>query len=379
MEMPKAIDRKTRVKVMIADSSPSACRAFTEMVDTAPDMHVVATAPDAFVAREKIKQHDPDVLLLAVELPRMDGITFLKNIMRLRPMPVIMMVESTLKDSERRALEHGAVDTLVKPGTGANGGKFALSNELLKKIRLAVGKQQAEKKVTQAPIRVEERYTADAILPRRDADLITTQEKIVAIGASTGGTEAIKTVVTALPANFSAILITQHIPSRFSESFAARLDSLSQMGVCQATDGQPISPGNVYIAPGDQHLLVRREGQKYFCQLHDGPLVNRHKPSVDVLFRSVAQSAGKNATGVILTGMGDDGAVGMQELQATGAYTIAQDEKSSVVWGMPGSAVRLGAADEVLPLDAIAGRILERPTSGRLQKVSSIVGKASTG
>jgi two-component system chemotaxis response regulator CheB len=370
------------IKVLIVDDSVLVRNMLQEMLASDALIEVVGTASDPYEAREKIKQLHPDVLTLDVEMPRMDGVTFLKNLMRLHPLPVVMV--STLTevgaDVTFEALEIGAVDFVTKPKIDLVNTFEAYRDEICRKVKTAArvnrtalerkyarysqcqGSLSANKRPVLATVpKVAERLSADAILenkptPRRH---FRTTDKIIAIGASTGGTEAIKEVLMRLPAATPGIVITQHIPAAFSLPFAKRMDTVTEMRVTQAEDRQQILPGHVYIAPGGKHLLVERDGALYRCRLHDGPPVNRHKPSVDVMFRSVMQNVGPNAMGVLLTGMGNDGAQGLKELQQAGAPTIAQDEKSSVVWGMPGEAVKLGAADQVLPLESIAQKIVD--------------------
>ncbi|PCJ23936.1 MAG: chemotaxis response regulator protein-glutamate methylesterase [SAR86 cluster bacterium] len=349
------------IRVLVVDDSALVRKLLTEILQEDPGIEVVGAAMDAFVAREKIKQLSPDVLTLDVEMPRMDGVTFLGNLMRLRPMPVIMVSSLTAKGAEvtLRALELGAVDFITKPGGDLVHGLKDYSAEIIAKVKVAAcAKVRTYNRSIVKPMKIEAKLSADAVLERisRKGRFATT-DSIIAIGASTGGTEAIKEVLMAMPANSPATVITQHIPADFSGPFAERVNGVSAMTVCEAKDGQPILAGHAYIAPGDRHLIVVRYGAQYHCKLSDGPAVNRHKPSVDVLFRSVAQTAGPNAVGVLLTGMGDDGAKGLKEMQEAGARTIAQDENSSVVWGMPKAAVALGAADTVLPLEKIASSI----------------------
>lgn len=350
-----------KINVLVIDDSALVRKMLTEILESDKDISVIGTAQDPLIARDKIKKLNPDVLTLDVEMPKMDGITFLRNLMRLRPMPVVMVSSLTQAgaDVTLQALEIGAVDFVSKPVADLAHQLENYRDELVDKIRVAAGARV--RSYTEPPVNnltVEEKHNADVILSKSGRQHFTTTESIVAIGASTGGTEAIKEVLIQLPVTTPGTVITQHIPGSFSGAFAARLNSLSAMNVCEAVDGQQILPGHAYVAPGDQHLMVVGNGARYHCKLSDGPAVNRHKPSVDVLFRSVAQSAGPNALGIILTGMGDDGARGMKELQEAGATTIAQDEASSVVWGMPGSAVKLEAADIVLPLHGIADKIL---------------------
>jgi len=355
-----------KIKVLIVDDSALVRQILVEILKRARDIEVVGTASDPFMAREKIKETNPDVLTLDVEMPRMDGLTFLANLMRLRPMPVLMISSLTERgaDTTLKALELGAFDFVSKPKVDVAGTLADFSEEILTKIRAAAGTRVVARSNPAAfPAPVVPKHSADAILPAADSvtavkRMLRTTDRVIAIGASTGGTEAIRAVLTALPADSPAIVIAQHIPAAFSAPFAKRMDSVSALSVCEPTDGQHIMAGHVYIAPGGRHLLVERDGARYRCRLNDGPPVNRHCPSVDVLFRSVAQQVGPNAVGVILTGMGDDGARGLKEMHDAGAPTIAQDEHSSVVWGMPGAAVKVGAIDEVMSLDKIAAAVM---------------------
>ena len=350
-----------RIRVLIVDDSALVRRILSELLAADPQMEVVGTATDAYVAREKIKQLNPDVITLDVEMPKMDGLTFLRNLMRLRPMPVVMVSSLTEHGAEITldALAVGAVDYLPKPkiDLAATLGDYA--EELCAKIKAAaqarVRRYSSENALAGT---VPPRYSADAVLPKTaPPQQFRTTDRIIAIGASTGGTEAIKDVLVQLPADTPGVVIAQHIPKAFSTPFARRMDACCQMTVYEAQDGQQILPGHVYIAPGDRHLLVVRDGARYVCKLDDGQPVNRHKPSVDVLFRSVAQQAGRNAIGAILTGMGKDGAAGLKEMREAGSPTIAQDEATSVVWGMPREAVAIGAAVQVLGLHEIAARL----------------------
>ncbi|MDH5257611.1 MAG: chemotaxis response regulator protein-glutamate methylesterase [Gammaproteobacteria bacterium] len=357
----------SKIKVLIVDDSALVRKVLTEILSADPEIEVVGTAVDPLAAREKIKQLNPDVLTLDVEMPKMDGITFLTNIMRLRPMPVVMISSLTEKgaDITFQALEIGAVDFVSKPKLDVAHGMEEYADTIIEKVKVASKARVRTKDVRVSgdagnSSAVPERLSADAVLEKTTSrKLFSTTEKIIAIGASTGGTEAIKDVLMGLPADTPGIVITQHIPAQFSGPFAKRMNGCCAMEVCEATDGEQILPGHVYIAPGSHHLMVVRSGARYLCKLSDGPPVNRHKPSVDVLFRSVSQNVGANAIGVILTGMGNDGAAGLKEMQEAGAPTFAQDENSSVVWGMPGEAVKLGAADTVLPLSKVAAGVLK--------------------
>jgi two-component system chemotaxis response regulator CheB len=355
-----------KVRVLVVDDSALVRKLLSSMLDSDPGIEVVGTAADPLIAREKIKQLDPDVLTLDVEMPRMDGLTFLDNLMRLRPMPVVMVSSLTKEGAEvtLHALELGAVDFFAKPGSDLADSFAGSAQEICAKVKLAA-RARPRARTAVRKLDVAPRLSADAVLPKADsaprAQVADARSggHIIAIGASTGGTEAIRVVLEAMPPDAPPILITQHIPAAFSGPFAARMDNCSAMRVMEARDGQPIQPGHAYIAPGSQHLLVMWDGARHVCRLHDGPPVNRHKPSVDVLFRSMAASVGAGTVAALLTGMGDDGARGLLELNEAGAATMVQDEASSVVWGMPGSAWKLGAAREMLPLDRIAARLLE--------------------
>ena len=360
-----------KIKLLVVDDSALVRQVLTSIFAETPDIEVVGTAADPYIAREKIKQLNPDVLTLDVEMPRMDGVTFLGNLMRLRPMPVVMVSTLTEQgaDVTLRALEYGAVDFVAKPKVDVREGLREYAEEIIGKVRMAAAarvRPLERRPAARAAGGVAEKLSADAVLAARPARKhFRTTDRIIGIGSSTGGTEAVKEVLARLPMDLRAgIVISQHIPAAFSEPFAKRVDSVTALSVCQAEDGQQILPGHVYIAPGDRHLLVERNGARYVCRLNDGPPVNRHKPSVDVMLRSLVQNAGPNAIGVMLTGMGDDGAAGMGELKDAGAPIIAQDEKTSVVWGMPGEVVKRGFADEVLPLGRIAQRLQELVSEG---------------
>ena len=351
---------KRRIRVLIVDDSALVRSLLTDILGADPDIEVVGVAGDAHVAREKIKQLNPDVLTLDVEMPKMDGITFLKNLMRLRPMPVVMVSSLTERgaDVTLDALAIGAVDYLSKPKIDLAATLGDYSEELIEKIKAASrASVRALDPHRAVSVAAAPKYSTDAVLPKAQNTLQRTTDRIIAIGASTGGTEAIKQVLINLPPDTPGIVIAQHIPKAFSTPFAKRMNDCCQMTVYEAEDGQQLLAGHVYIAPGDRHLMVVRNGARYVLKLDDGVPVNRHKPSVDVLFRSVAQNAGRNAIGVILTGMGKDGARGLKEMLEAGSQTIAQDEATSVVWGMPGEAVSLGAAQHVMPLDTVAFKI----------------------
>ncbi|MDH5189890.1 MAG: chemotaxis response regulator protein-glutamate methylesterase [Gammaproteobacteria bacterium] len=353
----------SKIKVLIVDDSSLVRKMLTEILSSDRDIEVVGSAADPYMAREKIKTLNPDVLTLDVEMPRMDGLTFLSNLMRLRPMPVVMVSSLTEKgaDVTLDALDLGAIDFVSKPKVDLAHTLQNYADEIIEKVKTA---SKAKVRAID-PAKIKEsiqtvpKYSADAVLEKKGTIRnFKTTDKIIAIGASTGGTEAIKEVLMALPADSPGTVITQHIPEAFSGPFASRMDRCSAMTVYEAKDGQQIVPGHVYIAPGDKHLIVERSGARYVCKLSDGPPVNRHRPAVDVMFRSVAQNVGKNAVGVVLTGMGDDGARGLKEIKEAGGPTLVQDEKTSVVWGMPGEAYKIGATDIALPLDKIASKII---------------------
>ena len=341
-----------KIKVLIVDDSALIRGVMKEIISSQPDMEVVGVAPDPLVARDLIKQTNPDVLTLDVEMPKMDGLEFLEKLMRLRPMPVVMVSSLTERGSEitLRALELGAVDFVTKPKMSILSGMLEYTDLIAEKIRIA------------AQARIKPRTHGAAVLGHMLAPLsnpLISSEKLIIIGASTGGTEAIKDFLIQLPSDCPGVLITQHMPEGFTRSFANRLDKLSKISVKEAEGGERVLPGHAYLAPGHSHLLLVRSGANYMTKLDQGPPVNRHRPSVDVLFHSAALNAGKNAVGVILTGMGRDGAAGMLEMKKAGAYNLAQDEASCVVFGMPKEAIAIGATHEVGPLHELPRRVLE--------------------
>ncbi len=352
-----------KIRVLIVDDSALVRQTLSQVLSTDPMIEVVATAGDPFVAAERIAEQLPDVITLDVEMPRMDGLTFLRKIMTQHPIPVVICsslvgegAQSTLK-----ALEYGAVEIIAKPRLG--------SKQFIEESRVMLC--EAVRAAAQARLRapgpshvVEPKLTADAILSRSTGAMIETTEKVVVIGASTGGTEALRAVLEALPPDAPGIVIVQHMPEVFTRAFADRLDGLCRITVKEAERNDTVLRGRALIAPGNHHTLLKRSGARYFVDIKDGPLVSRHRPSVDVLFRSAARYAGANAVGVIMTGMGDDGASGMLEMKQAGAVTIAQDEATSVVFGMPNEAIKRGAADIILPLQRIAGSMLAHAGPG---------------
>ena len=347
-------------KVLIVDDSAVVRQILTEILSADPDIEVVGSAADPLIAREKVKRLNPDVITLDVEMPRMDGLAFLENLMRLHPLPVVMISSLTERgaDTTLQALALGAVDFVSKPKLDVSRGLEAYAAEIVNKVKTAA--QARVRPLVRRP----EAAAATAtrlVLPRPVSSFRTT-DRLIAIGASAGGTEALRVVLEMMPADAPAVVMTQHIPAGFSRAFAERLDRHSAMSVREATEGEAVLPGHAYLPPGGRHLSLVRDGARWRCRIEDGPAVNRHKPAVDVLFNSVARTAGPNAVGAILTGMGDDGARGLLEIQNAGGPTLVQDEASSVVWGMPGAAVRLGAAQEIVPLERIAQRLLALAT-----------------
>lgn len=343
------------IRVLVVDDSALVRKLLTEVLNSVEGIEVVGTAQDPYVARERIKSLDPDVLTLDVEMPRMDGLTFLRNLMRLRPMPVVMVSSLTERGAEvtMQALELGAVDFVTKPALDLANTLNAYRDELAAKVKVAAGAR------VRTLAAVKPKHSVDEILPAKAVGHWRTTDRLLAIGASTGGTEAVKDVLIDLPPDSPAVVIAQHIPAGFSGAWAQRMNRQSRLVVKEAEEGERLMAGHAYVAPGDQHLMVARDGARYVCRLNMAEPVNRHRPSVDVLFRSVAQAAGKNSCAALLTGMGADGVQGLKELHDMGVETIAQDEATSVVWGMPGEAVKRGAASQVLPLDRIAEAMLK--------------------
>ncbi|MEW6500322.1 MAG: protein-glutamate methylesterase/protein-glutamine glutaminase [Thermodesulfobacteriota bacterium] len=352
-----------KLRVLIVDDSAVVRQALTETLESDPYIEVMGAARDPFVAADHIAKEVPDVIVLDVEMPRMDGITFLHKIMSQHPIPVVICSTLTEKGAETtiKALEYGAVDIITKPKLGTK--QFIEESRIRICDAVKAAAKVRVKAVAPLSVRqVEKKLTADVMLPPPSKAMVQTTERVVAVGASTGGTEALRVFLEALPGDCSGIVIVQHMPEGFTRAFAQRLDGICRIRVKEAEDGDTVLRGQALIAPGNRHTLLKRSGARYFVEVKDGPLVCRHRPSVDVLFRSTARYAGKNAIGVIMTGMGDDGAHGMLEMKGAGAYTIAQDEKSCVVFGMPKEAIALGGVDKVLSLDRIAQEVLRMQT-----------------
>lgn len=351
-----------KIRVVVVDDSALVRSLLSEIINRQTDMECVGTANDPLIAREMIRELNPDVLTLDVEMPRMDGIDFLGRLMRLRPMPVVMISTLTERGAEvtLRALELGAVDFVSKPRIGLADGIKELSSQIVDKIRVAAVAKI--RRTSAAPAGATPVPSPGVPLDRPNNAPIgrISTEKLISIGASTGGTEAIKEVLTRLPADSPGIVITQHMPPGFTASFAARLNSLCVIRVQEAVNGERILPGHAYIAPGGKHFRVSRSGANYVAVVEDGELVNRHKPSVEVLFKSVASVVGRNAYGIMLTGMGNDGAKAMREMKDAGSYNFVQDESTCIVFGMPREAILHGAADEVLPLTEIPSALLAK-------------------
>lgn len=348
-----------KIRVLIVDDSAIVRQTLSALLSSDPAIEVMATASDPFVAAERISAEIPDVITLDIEMPRMDGLTFLRKLMAQQPIPVVIC--SSLVDegaqSTVRALEYGAVDIIAKPRLGTRqfleDSRTTICEAVKAAARARLGSSRRDRPV-------EPKLTADAILPQSTHAMAETTEKVIVVGASTGGTEALRSLLEPLPADAPGIVIVQHMPELFTRAFANRLDGLCAITVKEAETNDTVLRGHALIAPGNHHLLLRRSGARYFVEIKDGPLVCRHRPSVDVLFRSAARYAGPNAVGVILTGMGDDGARGMLEMKQAGAYNIAQDEATSIVFGMPKEAIKLNGVDKILPLTQIPATILMR-------------------
>jgi two-component system, chemotaxis family, protein-glutamate methylesterase/glutaminase len=349
-----------KIKVLVVDDSAVVRKVFREELSREKDIDVVATAPDPYIARDKIVQLKPDVITLDIEMPRMDGITFLKKLMRYFPLPVIIVSSLTQKGSKLalEALSIGALEVISKPSGAYSVGEMSV--QLADKIRAV-----SRVKVLPQAQKITDKM---AVRPKAPRALSQTTNQIIAIGASTGGTEALKVVLTAMPPNAPGILVVQHMPAKFTTSFAERLNDLCAITVKEAEDGDSLVNGTALLAPGNYHMLLRRSGARYYVQVKQGPLVHHQRPSVDVLFHSVADFAGGNAVGIILTGMGADGAKGLLKMKETGARTVAQDEKSCIVFGMPKEAIKLDAADKIVPLDRVSETALQMIIAGERKR-----------
>ena len=352
---------REKIKVLIVDDSSVVRRTLAEVLASDPAIEVMATAPDPFIAAEKISSEVPDVIMLDIEMPRMDGITFLHKVMSQHPIPVVICSSLTEAGAETtlKALEYGAVEIILKPRLG--------TKQFLEEARVRIcdavkaASMARVRSIASRTLKVSPKLTADAVIARPSAKaMIQTTEKVVVVGASTGGTEALRIFLEAMPLDAPGTVIVQHMPENFTAAFARRLDGICRITVKEAEANDTVIRGRALIAPGNRHTMLKRSGARYYVEVKDGPLVCRHRPSVDVLFRSAARYAGKNAVGVIMTGMGDDGAKGMFEMKSAGSYTIAQDEATSVVFGMPNEAIKLGAVDRVCPLENIAHEVIRR-------------------
>ena len=356
---------KNTIKVLVVDDSALVRQTLTEILSSDPEIEVIGSAGDPYAAVKRMELQAPDVITLDIEMPRMDGLTFLRKIMAQHPLPVVICSTLTEAGSETtlKAMEYGATDIILKPKLG--------TRQFLEESRIrvvdavkAAARARTKKIMPTTAMKITPKLSADAVLPGPVGKaMFQTTEKVVAVGASTGGTEALREFLEAMPQDCPGIAIVQHMPEQFTAAFAKRLDGLCRITVKEAVDNDTILRGQALIAPGNRHMLLKRSGARYYVEVKDGPLVRRHRPSVDVLFRSAARYAGKNAVGVIMTGMGDDGAVGMQEMHEAGAYTIAQDEASCVVFGMPQEAIKLGGVDKVMSLAAIAGEVVRSCSS----------------
>jgi two-component system chemotaxis response regulator CheB len=351
-----------RIRVLIVDDSASVRQMLTRILESDPAIDVVGVAPDPYVAVERIRQHRPDVITLDVEMPRMDGLTFLEKIMSQHPIPTVIC--STLTEAGSgvalQALEIGAVEIIAKPRLGVQEFFEESRIRICEAVKSAAGARLRKLRINPAPLHVNPKLTADAMLdkPRASRAMTQTTEKVAVVGASTGGTEALREFLEAMPADCPGIVIVQHMPEAFTARFAERLDHICRVTVKEAADGDTVIRGQALIAPGNRHLLLKRSGARYYVEVKDGPLVSRHRPSVDVLFRSAASYGGGNVVGVIMTGMGDDGAKGMLEMKQAGAVNLAQDEESCIVFGMPAEAIKLGGVDRVLPLGRLAAEVV---------------------
>ncbi|WP_281174868.1 protein-glutamate methylesterase/protein-glutamine glutaminase [Pelobacter seleniigenes] len=353
---------KEKIKVLIVDDSASVRQAMAEILAGDPDIEVVGTANDPFAAANRLKTVIPDVITLDVEMPRMDGLTFLQKIMSQHPIPVVMCssLAENGSDIALRALEYGAVDIITKPKLGTR--QFLEESRMRICDAVKAASQARLQPLSKSTLKVAPKLTADVVLAKQSSvqqRLIETTEKVVVVGASTGGTEALRIFLEAFPADSPGIVIVQHMPEHFTSTFAERLNGLCRLVVKEAEHNDTVVRGRALIAPGNRHLLLKRSGTRYYVEIKDGPLVARHRPSVDVLFRSAARYGGKNCIGIIMTGMGDDGAQGLLEMKESGAFTLAQDEATSVVYGMPKEAVARGAVTKIVPLPYLAMEVLK--------------------
>lgn len=349
----------SKIKVLIVDDSAVVRQTLAAIISKDPGIVVIGVAADPFVAADKIREDVPDVITLDIEMPRMDGVTFLRKLMSQHPIPVVVVSSLAEAGSETalRAMEYGAVDIIQKPKLGIKG--FLEESKIIICDAIKAAASARVKRISAHHDAPSPKLTADAVIAKaRTMAMAATTEKVVAIGASTGGTEAVRVILEAMPLDSPGMVIVQHMPEHFTASFAKRLDSICRISVKEAETNDTIVRGRALIAPGNKHTLLKRSGARYYVEVKDGPLVSRHRPSVDVLFRSAAQYAGKNAVGVIMTGMGDDGSRGLLEMREAGAHTIAQDEESCVVFGMPKEAIKRGAVDKVMSLDAIPAEVL---------------------
>jgi two-component system chemotaxis response regulator CheB len=348
--------KNRKIRVLVVDDSAVVRETLREIFSSDPRIEVIATASDPYVAMERMRAQAPDVITLDIEMPRMDGLTFLRRIMSEHPIPVVICSSLAAEGTETalRALEFGAVDIITKPRLGCR--QFLEESRQLLCDAVRAAAVARLHRIAARP-EVAPKLTADAMLAKATHALTETTEKLVVIGASTGGTEALRSVLEALPPDSPGVAIVQHMPENFTRAFASRLDHLCRISVKEAEDNDTVFSGRALIAPGNRHLLLKRSGARYYVEVKDGPLVCRHRPSVDVLFRSAARYAGKNALGIIMTGMGDDGARGLLEMKEAGAATVAQDEHTCVVFGMPHVAIKLGAVDRILPLEGLAGAV----------------------
>lgn len=349
---------KQKIKVLVVDDSALVRQTLIELLSSDPGIEVIGAAADPYAAVDRMKEIVPDVITLDVEMPRMDGLTFLRKIMAQHPIPVIICSTLTEQGAETtlKALEYGAVEIIQKPKVGTK--KFFEESRI--RICDAVKAAASAKLRVYSQVQIRPKLSADAVIPmsHQPKAMVKTTEKVVVVGASTGGTEALRVLLESLPMDCPAIAVVQHMPENFTAAFSKRLDGICRITVREARDGDTMLRGQALIAPGNRHMLLKRSGARYYVEVKDGPLVSRHRPSVDVLFRSAARYAGANAVGVIMTGMGDDGAKGMREMFDAGAHTVAQDEQTCVVFGMPNEAIKLGGVRKVMPLGNLAGEIL---------------------